>query len=142
MSSQLIAFGLRPGSAAVGACEIGSTSHAARRDSCYGSHRPGQGASHNVAPQPTHLIHKRQAPLPLKLRAFLDFVTPRGALAACSTTPTSLLPDRRSSITLAASHMWVRHLYAGGAHGDSRLLDQEQIPQTPMLMRGRCAAML
>jgi len=29
------------------------------------------------APQPIHLVHKGQAPLPLKLRAFLDFVTPR-----------------------------------------------------------------
>jgi DNA-binding transcriptional LysR family regulator len=29
------------------------------------------------APLPIHLVHKGQAPLPLKLRAFLDFVTPR-----------------------------------------------------------------
>jgi DNA-binding transcriptional LysR family regulator len=29
------------------------------------------------APSPVNLVHKGQAPLPLKLRAFLDFVTPR-----------------------------------------------------------------
>lgn len=29
------------------------------------------------AQQPIHLVHKGQVPLPLKLRAFLDFVTPR-----------------------------------------------------------------
>jgi DNA-binding transcriptional LysR family regulator len=29
------------------------------------------------APLPIHLVHMGQAPLPLKLRAFLDFVTPR-----------------------------------------------------------------
>ena len=29
------------------------------------------------APLPVNLVHKGQAPLPLKLRAFLDFVTPR-----------------------------------------------------------------
>nr|WP_233175738.1 LysR family transcriptional regulator [Dyella sp. ASV24] len=29
------------------------------------------------APQPIHLVHRGQVPLPLKLRAFLDFVTPR-----------------------------------------------------------------
>ncbi|SOE87260.1 transcriptional regulator, LysR family [Burkholderia sp. YR290] len=29
------------------------------------------------APLPIHLVHKGQAPLPLKLRAFLNFVTPR-----------------------------------------------------------------
>ena len=29
------------------------------------------------APLPIHLVHTGQAPLPLKLRAFLDFVTPR-----------------------------------------------------------------
>ncbi|MGH8782021.1 LysR family transcriptional regulator [Paraburkholderia sp.] len=29
------------------------------------------------APLPIHLVHRGQAPLPLKLRAFLDFVTPR-----------------------------------------------------------------
>ena len=29
------------------------------------------------APQAIHLVHTGQAPLPLKLRAFLDFVTPR-----------------------------------------------------------------
>jgi DNA-binding transcriptional LysR family regulator len=29
------------------------------------------------APLPIHLVHKGQAPLPLKLRAFLEFVTPR-----------------------------------------------------------------
>jgi DNA-binding transcriptional LysR family regulator len=28
-------------------------------------------------PLPISLVHKGQAPLPLKLRAFLDFVTPR-----------------------------------------------------------------
>jgi len=28
------------------------------------------------APLPINLVHKGQAPLPLKLRAFLDFVTP------------------------------------------------------------------
>ena len=30
-----------------------------------------------AAPLPVNLVHKGQAPLPLKLRAFLDFVTPR-----------------------------------------------------------------
>ena len=30
-----------------------------------------------LAPLPVSLVHKRQAPLPLKLRAFLDFVAPR-----------------------------------------------------------------
>jgi len=30
-----------------------------------------------AAPLPINLVHKGQAPLPLKLRAFLDFVTPR-----------------------------------------------------------------
>jgi DNA-binding transcriptional LysR family regulator len=29
------------------------------------------------APLPIHLVHKGQGPLPLKLRAFFDFVTPR-----------------------------------------------------------------
>lgn len=29
------------------------------------------------SPSPIHLVHKGQAPLPLKLRAFLDYVTPR-----------------------------------------------------------------
>jgi hypothetical protein len=29
------------------------------------------------APLPVSLVHTGQAPLPLKLRAFLDFVTPR-----------------------------------------------------------------
>jgi len=33
--------------------------------------------SYESAPLPIHLVHKGQAPLPLKLRAFLDFVTPR-----------------------------------------------------------------
>lgn len=33
--------------------------------------------SFESAPLPIHLVHKGQAPLPLKLRAFLDFVTPR-----------------------------------------------------------------
>lgn len=34
-------------------------------------------AAFEPAPLPIHLVHKGQAPLPLKLRAFLDFVTPR-----------------------------------------------------------------
>lgn len=33
--------------------------------------------SFESAPLPINLVHKGQAPLPLKLRAFLDFVTPR-----------------------------------------------------------------
>lgn len=33
--------------------------------------------SFESAPQPIHLVHRGTAPLPLKLRAFLDFVTPR-----------------------------------------------------------------
>lgn len=33
--------------------------------------------SFESAPQPIHLVHRGQVPLPLKLRAFLDFVTPR-----------------------------------------------------------------
>jgi len=33
--------------------------------------------SYESAPLPVNLVHKGQAPLPLKLRAFLDFVTPR-----------------------------------------------------------------
>ncbi|MGA7438288.1 MAG: LysR substrate-binding domain-containing protein, partial [Luteibacter sp.] len=34
-------------------------------------------ASYETAPLPIHLVHKGQAPLPLKLRAFLDFAAPR-----------------------------------------------------------------
>jgi DNA-binding transcriptional LysR family regulator len=34
-------------------------------------------ASYESAPLPINLVHKGQAPLPLKLRAFLDFVKPR-----------------------------------------------------------------
>jgi Transcriptional regulator len=33
--------------------------------------------SFELAPQPIHLVHRGQVPLPLKLRAFLDFVAPR-----------------------------------------------------------------
>ena len=33
--------------------------------------------SFESAPQPIHLVHRGQVPLPLKLRAFLDFATPR-----------------------------------------------------------------
>lgn len=33
--------------------------------------------AHEPAPLPINLVHKGQTPLPLKLRAFLDFVTPR-----------------------------------------------------------------
>jgi DNA-binding transcriptional LysR family regulator len=34
-------------------------------------------ASYESAPLPVSLVHTGQAPLPLKLRAFLDFVAPR-----------------------------------------------------------------
>ena len=34
-------------------------------------------AEYEPAPWPVHLLHKPQARLPLKLRAFMDFVTPR-----------------------------------------------------------------
>ena len=34
-------------------------------------------AKFEAAPLPIHLVHKGQAPLPLKLRAFLDFAAPR-----------------------------------------------------------------
>jgi len=34
-------------------------------------------APYETAPLPIHLVHKGQAPLPLKLRAFLDFAAPR-----------------------------------------------------------------
>ncbi|WP_397451093.1 LysR family transcriptional regulator [Pseudomonas sp. NA-150] len=44
------------------------------------------------APLPVSLVHKGQTPLPLKLRAFLDFVTPRLRLRTsgelCDVTPT------------------------------------------------------
>lgn len=40
------------------------------------------------SPLPISLVHKGQAPLPLKLRAFLDFVTPR--LRARMSTPSSV----------------------------------------------------
>ncbi|UPG94001.1 LysR family transcriptional regulator [Luteibacter aegosomatissinici] len=33
--------------------------------------------AYETAPLPIHLVHKGQAPLPLKLRAFLDFAAPR-----------------------------------------------------------------
>jgi hypothetical protein len=35
------------------------------------------GASYESAPLPVSLVHTGQAPPPLKLRAFLDFVGPR-----------------------------------------------------------------
>ena len=46
-------------------------------------------ASFELAPLPVHLVHAHQTPLPLKLRAFLDFTAPRlrERLAAASRAP-------------------------------------------------------
>ncbi|CAM2155672.1 LysR family transcriptional regulator [Pararobbsia alpina] len=43
------------------------------------------------APSPIHLVHKGQAPLPLKVRAFLNFVTPR-LRARTSYEPSPIAP--------------------------------------------------
>jgi DNA-binding transcriptional LysR family regulator len=53
------------------------------------------------APLPISLVHKGQAPLPLKLRAFLDFVAPRlrtrasRELTACDNDPTAEVSPSR-----------------------------------------------